>query len=148
RTALLSQLAELPLARQQRVAAVAGVHASPEPSGRGKNLSTGSDVRGADAVTPPERPGLLEMVDDRDLTEEKVNEACARGAHLAHDPAAAVVVGQRRDLRKILEGQEGCGARALLLEIGHGRSRLIEALDDDPFQTLTQDGLYGSFEIG
>jgi hypothetical protein len=48
----------------------------------------------------------------------------------------------------MLERQERCRAEGVVVQIGHGRARVLEPLDDHPLQALAQHGLDGAFHPG
>ena len=78
-----------------------------EPSGRAEHLADRRDIRRDDAVPPPERFRLVEVVDDRDLSKEVVDEAQARRTHAPRHPADSMLVRRRARRRgQVLERQE------------------------------------------
>src|SRR5215471_16331444 len=139
------QLAQLPLAGQQRMLALGRRPrpAAEEPAGRAESLAARRDVGRDHAVATPELLRLVQMLDEGDLPQQMVNEARHRRANVTGDPAHAVVVVRARvgPRREMLERQEGRRAERVLVQIGHGRPRVREPLDDDPLQPLAQHRL-------
>ena len=139
------QLAQLPLARQEGMLRLArGPRtAAVEAAGRAEDLATRRDVRRDHAVTAPE------LLGDGDLAEKMMNEVRSRRADMAGDPAGAVVgrarIGRRRQM---LERKERRRAKRVIAQIGHGRARVLEALDHHPLEPLAQHRLDRALQPG
>ena len=92
---LLVQLPQLAFAGQQRVPGLAAPRTAAQSPRRRQHLAVRRDVRRADTVPPPEGLRLIQMIDDRNLAEQEVDEALARRRNATSDPAHTVVLGQR-----------------------------------------------------
>ena len=145
------QLAQLTLARQQRMLRRARglITAAVEPPGRAEDFPARRDVRRDDAVTPPEALRLVQVLDDRDLAEQMMNQARRGGAHAPGDPANTVVardgVGRRRQM---LERKERRRPERVIVQVRDGRARVLEPLDDHPLEPLAQYRLDGALHAG
>src|SRR5207249_4470354 len=120
------------------------ITAAVEPPGRAEDFPARRDVRRDDAVTPPEALRLVQVLDDRDLAEQMMNQARRGGAHAPGDPANTVVardgVGRRRQMlerkeRRRPELDTGIGE----LRLGLGQSALRGGfLSFEPLALLLQ----------
>ena len=129
-------------ARRLRAAAV-------EPSGRAEDFAFRRDVRRDHAVPAPQRLGLVEMSDDRHLRQQMIDEAGRGRGHAPGDPTGAVVVRHGRERRRqVLERQERRGPERVLTQVGDGRPRVLEPLDDHPLKPLAQHRLDGALHAG
>src|SRR5262245_54215509 len=100
-----------------------------EAAGRAEHLAAERDVRGDDTVATPELLGLVEVLDDRDLTEQVMDEARRGRADVTGDPPDAVAgrTGVGRS-RQVIERQKGRRAERMVVQVRDRRASVLEAL--------------------
>src|SRR5947209_18217877 len=94
------------------------VSAAVQAAGRAEDFASRRDVGRYDTVLTPQCLGLVEVVDDRHLREEMMDQVRRIRADAPGHPAAAIVVRPRpAGDWQVLERQEGRGPQAVVAEI-------------------------------